>query len=304
VITSTYAASEDFIVTARPDAVDLNLRRIRYFLALGAEPHFRRAAEQLRITQPVLSRQIRLLEDELGVELLHRGPPVALTEAGRLLMKQGPALLGDAAALARDLRGTARFAVGFTCGISPAPLLSALDERHPEVHFQAVRTLVTDQLGPLHDGRADVAFVRAPLDARGLATIPLYAEPWVVAMPAGHPLAGAACLDTEALLAERLLQPEYLVAALIPGWLERHTGRAAPDRDRAPDIEEMMEQVVAGLGLVLLPRGAADTYRRPGVAMVPAPGMPPNQVFLAWRDTNPAPLIPEAARLAASLLTA
>jgi DNA-binding transcriptional LysR family regulator len=84
---------------------DLNLRRIRYFLALGAEPHFRRAAEQLRITQPVLSRQIRLLADELGVELLHRGPPVALTEAGRLFMKQGPALLGDVAALARDRAG-------------------------------------------------------------------------------------------------------------------------------------------------------------------------------------------------------
>src|SRR3954468_18485875 len=115
-----------------------DLRRLGYFVAVAEERNFTRAAERLHVAQPALSRQVRLLEEELGVELLRRTThEVELTAAGALLLERGSALLGDADALWRGVRriaagstGTIRLAYGASSGYETAPkLLAALAER-------------------------------------------------------------------------------------------------------------------------------------------------------------------------------
>src|SRR3954453_10985751 len=119
-----------------------DLRRLGYFVAVAEERNFTRAAERLHVAQPALSRQVRLLEDELGVELLRRTThEVELTAAGALLLERGSALLGDADALWRGVRrlaagaaGTIRLAYGASSAYETAPkLLAALAERLPEL---------------------------------------------------------------------------------------------------------------------------------------------------------------------------
>ena len=121
-----------------------DLRRLQYFVAVARERNFTRAAEQLHIAQPALSRQVRLLEQELGVELLHRTTHAfELTEAGAFLLERGPAVLAAAEELWRSARtygsgerGSVVIAYGASASYETAPkLLEALASRHPEVRI-------------------------------------------------------------------------------------------------------------------------------------------------------------------------
>ena len=174
---------------------DVDLRKLRYFVAVAEQLHFGRAAEALHIAQPVLSRQIRALEDELKAQLFVRDKRATeLTPAGQQLLADAGPLLASADALrlrvTRAARGQGSFTIGFMPGLIVTEAVCALTSRHPQLTVDVLRTNWDDQTAVVHDGRADVSYIRLPVDQSGLQVRPLLTEPRVAALPAGHRLAG------------------------------------------------------------------------------------------------------------------
>src|SRR4051794_11524726 len=236
---------------------DLDLRKLRYFVAVADELNFGRAAETLMIAQPVLSRQIRAFEAELGVRLFVRDTRgTELTEHGRLLYQEAEALLASAAAVRRRVaiaaRGESEFTVGFMPGLMVTSAVRAFQRTHPDVTIQVMRTSWDDQVRVLHDGRADVSYLRRPFDRTGLATELLFSEPRVVVLPTDHELATASSVLMADLAGEHLLQDP----AAVPEWeaiateMRRRPGRARPP---GRTVEEKLELVAVGNGIAILP---------------------------------------------------
>ena len=259
--------------------MDLDLRKLRYFVAVADRLHFGRAAEDLHIAQPALSRQIRALEQDLGASLFTRDSHgVTLTDAGRQLLDDAGPLLASAHAVRRRVtvaaRGSRRLTVGFRAGIAVIPATRAFEARHPDVVLDVQRIEWDDQASMLLDGRIDVGYVRLPMDETGLRVIPLYTEPLMVALPAGHRLAGKEEV-TEADLAG-----EPLVWHADPST--HPTRRPHPDSGlRVRGVEEKLEHVAAGRGISFVARSEKLFYSRPDISYVPIPELAPDQVCLA-----------------------
>ncbi|WP_199706617.1 LysR family transcriptional regulator [Amnibacterium setariae] len=265
---------------------DLDLRKLRYFTVVADELNFGRAAEVLMIAQPVLSRQIRALEDELGVRLFVRDTRgTELTEHGRLLRTEAEGLLASAAAVRRRIaiaaRGEASFTVAFMPGLVVSDAVLAFRRACPDVTIEVVRTGWDDQVRVLHDGRADVSYLRRPFDAAGLSTEPLFAEPRVVVLPTDHALAAASGVLMDDLAEEHLLQDP----AAVPEWAgvaaEMRRGRGG-SRSPSRTVEEKLELVAVRQGIAILPLSTARFYRRPDVRYVPVTDLPPTAVHLGW----------------------
>jgi DNA-binding transcriptional LysR family regulator len=276
-------------------APDLDLRKLRYFLAVADELNFGRAAEALMIAQPVLSRQIRALEDELGVQLFVRDTRgTELTEHGRLLQQEAEALLASAAAVRRRVaiaaRGEAVFTVGFMPGVVVSEAVRAFQRTNPDVEMQVMRTGWDDQVRVLHDGRADVSYLRRPFHSAGLSTELLFSEPRVVMLPADHELATATGVAMSELTAEHLLQDP----AAVPEWATvavETRGRRGAARSRSRTVEEKLELVAVGQGIAILPLSTAQFYRRTDVRFVPVTDLPPTEVHLGWEAGRTSRLI-------------
>jgi DNA-binding transcriptional LysR family regulator len=244
---------------------------VRAFVAVAERLHFRHAAEQLHIAQPALSRQIQALERQLGTRLFERDRrSVELTAAGRQFLEDAIPLLaaGEAARrrARRAARGPKRLVVGFRAGIVPTPAVKAFRREHPDVDVDVQRLEWDDQEEALLGGRVDVAYVRRPIAARGLTLIPLYTEPRLVALPDDHPLAAAPSLT------ERDLDGEPHLRYLQPA------AGSTPLRS----VEEKLEHVAAGRGVILLPQSATRYYSRPDVVYVPVTDAEPDEVLLAY----------------------
>ncbi|HMG63484.1 MAG TPA: LysR substrate-binding domain-containing protein [Streptosporangiaceae bacterium] len=282
---------------------DVDLRKLRYFVAVAEELHFGRAAEALHIAQPVLSRQIKALEDELKAQLFARDKRATeLTPAGRQLLADARPLLASADALrrrvARAARGPGSFTVGFMPGLIVTDAVRALLDRHPQLTVNVLRTNWDDQTEVIRDGRADVSYVRLPVDQRGLRVQPLLTEPRVAVLRDDHRLAGKAAVSIADLADEHLLQDPDAV----PEWRDIATELRGRDRADAPifhTVEEKLEHVATGHGIVLLPLSTAVFYTRPGVSYSQVSDVAPNQVCLAWDAARRSPLIQDFAAIAA-----
>ncbi|WP_327098166.1 LysR substrate-binding domain-containing protein [Nocardia vinacea] len=177
----------------------MELRHLRYFVAVAEERHFGRAAERLHIAQPPLSQQIRQLEADVGVELLHRTTRrVELTEAGATYLADARAILADVDAAAHHARRVAAGAIGHlaigcvgSVTYSLLPTLSrGLSTELPGVDFSfRGEMLVPDQVEALRTGDIDVALLRPPVADSSLTVTPLRRDRLVAALPAGHALA-------------------------------------------------------------------------------------------------------------------
>ncbi|TXS40036.1 LysR family transcriptional regulator [Streptomyces sp. OR43] len=268
--------------------MDLDLRKLRYFVAVADRLHFGRAAEDLHIAQPALSRQIRALEQDLGAPLFTRDSHgVTLTDAGRQLLDDAGPLLASAQAVRRRVtaaaRGGRRLVVGFRAGIPVIPAAREFGGRHPDVVVDVQRMEWDDQVPMLLDGRVDVGFVRLPVDETGLRLTPLYTEPLMVALPADHPLAGKEEV-TEADLAG-----EPLIWHADPST--QPTRRPLPDSGlRVRGVEEKLEHVAAGRGISFVGRSETVFYSRPDIRYVRVPDLAPDQVFVAMAASRTSPL--------------
>jgi DNA-binding transcriptional LysR family regulator len=268
--------------------MDLDLRKLRYFLAVADRLHFGRAAEELHIAQPALSRQIRALEQDLGASLFIRDRHgVALTDAGRQLLTDSGPLLASADAVRRRVtvaaHGSRRLAVGFRTGIPVIPAAQVFEARHPGVVVDVQRIEWDDQAPMLLDGRIDVGYVRLPIDETGLRVISLYAEPLMVVLPSGHRLAG------KEEVTEADLTGEPLVWHSDPST--HPTKRPHPDSGlRVRGVEEKLEHVAAGRGISFVARSETLFYTRPDISYVPIPELAPDQVCLAMASSRTSPL--------------
>jgi DNA-binding transcriptional LysR family regulator len=287
--------------------VDLDLRKLRYFVAVAEELNFGRAAQTLHIAQPVLSRQIRALESELNVRLFDRSKRgTSLTPAGRSLLDDAGPLLVAADALQRRVkradRGPTHFTIGFMPGLTVTGAARTLADRHPDLTVDVVRTSWDDQVEVVHDGRVDVSVVRLPVDQRGLVIKRLFSEPRMAVLPIDHALAGKESIEITDLAHEHLLQDPDAV----PEWRDIAAELRTGSSRRIPvvrTVEEKLEYVAAGTGIVILPHSAATFYTRPDIAYVQVRDLPDNEVALVWSATRRSGLLREFTQLAADRLS-
>ena len=241
----------------------MELRHLRYFAAVAVERNFTRAAERLGMAQPPLSRQIRELEQELGVTLFDRASrPIRLTEAGRLLYDQCIRILTSVdqlPAALRHLRGGSRrlFIVGLAGSIMQGAMPSMIRrcrEQMPDVEIELVEQTTVEQVAALKEGRIDAGLGRILLDDPGLRREILYHEPLIAALPADHPLA-----RSEAPLALRDLARELLIlypSQPRPSYADQLLGMFR-DIGHVPDRMREVREVQTALGLVAAQAGVA-----------------------------------------------
>ncbi|MER5794480.1 LysR substrate-binding domain-containing protein [Streptomyces sp. NPDC001980] len=268
--------------------MDLDLRKVRYFAAVAELLHFGRAAERLHIAQPVLSRQIRALEKDLGAELFVRDSHgVTLTDAGRQLLEDARQLLAIADGTRRRVvqaaRGRRRLVVGFRAGVVVTEALRAFTAGHPDVEVRACRVEWDDQEQLILDGTVDIAYVRLPVREEGLELRPLYSEPRVAMLPDRHRLAGKQEISLSDLDGEQ--------------WLRYNDPR--PGDLPLRTIEEKFECVAAGTAITMVPRSAAEQYSRPDIVYVPVVDAEPDRVLLAWAAGRRSALVAAFAEAAA-----
>jgi DNA-binding transcriptional LysR family regulator len=286
--------------------MNIELRHLRYFIAVADDESFTAAARRVHVSQQVLSSQVRQLEGALGVTLLERtSRGVALTVAGVSFLDGARATLAAldrAAAAARNsaqtLGGTLSVGLNVAAGGEvPTALIAAFERAEPQVEIRFRTFELTQPAAGLLDRSTDVAFVRPPVCAPGLELEYLAEEPRVFVLPAGHPLAGRARLglgDTAGLpwIAAEEATDGCSPARWRDDWLisPRPGGGQPLIGAVARTIEEWREYVVAGRGISLCPASAEAFYARPGLAFVPGRDVPPAHLCVAWRadDTNPA----------------
>lgn len=258
----------------------MDLRQLRYFVAVARERNFTRAAEQLHIAQPPLSRQIQLLEEELGVELLSRSArPVRMTEAGRLFYEQALQILGRVEQMAESTRRVGRnqnrvLSIGFVpstlYGGLPG-LVRKLRSRAPTLDIQLLEMLSTQQIAALKEGRIDIGFGRLRHADPGVASTTLREERLTVALPRAWPLSDtAAPIPLKALGGQKLIiypsepRPSYADFVLT---LLREAEVGPIEVQEVREIQTALGLVAAEAGVCIIPMSArqmrSDVVFRP-----------------------------------------
>jgi DNA-binding transcriptional LysR family regulator len=257
------------------------------------------------MAQPPLSKAIRQLEARLGVQLLERTTRrVALTEAGRVLLEQERAALDAVAAAGRRAQRagqpTPRLVVAAKAG--DAPLLREILERYrasadpPELlQTEVVVSGWGEPATMLRDGRADVALLRSPFDGRGLDTEPVLTEPRLVALAAGHRLAGRRRLLLADLAGEPVPQWQAADELAAAYWAGRDPDSLAAAWSGGPgpvpgprvgDIAQLLEVVSLGQAVAFLPTSLAERHPRADVAYLPVAGLSPSTLVVAWPQAS------------------
>ena len=295
--------------------MDVHGRDLRYFIAVAEELHFTRAAERLFISQPALSKQIRMLERSLGVELFGReGRSVSLTAAGEVLL---PHARETVAAWDRALEAVqeSKRAIASTLvvGMSTSPgrgLLPAIRSRFsqaaPHAQLELRQVGWEDPTAGLADESCDAAFVWLPIPAQHrYAWIAIAEEPCLVALAETHPRASEPELSFEDLLDEPFLALPESAGPLRDYWLAtgQRNGRAPVIGAIITSPDETYEALLDGSGICLLAQGNAPSLMRGGVITRPVRGVPPCQLALAWRTADPNPLIRAYANAASQVTT-
>jgi DNA-binding transcriptional LysR family regulator len=280
----------------------MELRHLRYFVAVADHLSFGRAARALHLSQPPLSRQIRALEDELGTALFARTKrSVALTPAGAALLPDARRLLREADALRVGARKHAlgevgTLALGFIgmAAYNVLPdLLPAFHRAHPGVRL-ALREATSDVLlAALRQGEIDAGVVLPPVSEPGFEYLPLFRDTLVAALPAGRRRAPGA-IPLASLAGEPfVLFPRGVGASLhdlIVGFCHR-AGFAPRIEQEAIQMQTIVSLVAAGMGVALVPASLMNMRRTGVVYRRLAESSPLVELGLAWRAGDGSPLV-------------
>lgn len=260
-------------------ASSIDLRQFRYFLAVSEELNFGRAALRLHISQPPLSRQIRQLEDQLGVELFLRGKAgVTLTAAGAAFLPEArKALLQaeKAVAVARAARGAegGQFVIGYTTVFdrSAIPNVVGLSQSFPNWRIVTKGKHSISLVRDIKNGSMDAAFIGLHTDTRGLKVETVFEEPLVLALPANHRLARKRKLGFDELRGEPMF---WFERRLNPGFYD-HCQAFFEQIDFAPNVipepsdhHILLGLIAEGQGIALIP-ASLQNVKRQGVVFRP-----------------------------------
>jgi DNA-binding transcriptional LysR family regulator len=283
---------------------DLEVRQLRYFVAVAEELHFGRAADRLGMAQPPLSRAIRELERQLGVQLLERTTrQVTLTPAGEVLLRDARIALDAVTAASHRVRNAGqsepalRLALKADYDAGLLPRMLATYQREPAaLPVELLMGGRGEQERALRDGRADVAILPMPYDERGLDVEPLLTEPRLLAVAATDPLATRPHLRL-ADLAGRLLPDGTAAdgAACEPG--------AAPPR-RGLDLAQIFNLIELGTIVWFSPASLTERHARPGIAYRAVADLPPSTLTVAWPRDSHSPAVAAFVRAATAVAAA
>ena len=278
----------------------MTLTELRYIVAVARERHFGRAAEACFVSQPTLSVSIKKLEEELDVRIFERGASeVTVTPLGEEIVRQAQAVIEQAAAIREiakrhkdPLTGPLRLGVIYTIGPYLLPdLVRQAIERVPQMPLMLQENFTARLLEMLRVGELDAAIMAEPFPDTGLAVAPLYDEPFMVALPAAHPLARRKSISAEELKLEKML-------LLGTGHCFRdHVLEVCPEYARfssesdgmrktfeGSSLETIKYMVASGMGITVVPQLSVAAEPRPQVVYVPfAKPVPTRRVVLAWR---------------------
>jgi DNA-binding transcriptional LysR family regulator len=276
----------------------MELRHLRYFVAVAEERSFTRAAERLWVAQPGLSTQVKRLEDELGIQLLHRHTRGAdLTDAGELFLERARAALAAAdiaQSTGSDLEsgrvGTVRLGIATEAGWDhQGDLLDAFTHEHPDVEVTVVQAYGGTLLRDLRDGRLDAVLAPAMYGSGELSRVSLGSRPWLVLAGLGHPLAsGFGPVGAHELDGEQLVVTAHRDGAAY----DRAVQDVMADLGVTPVIRRgapgpaLLAAVVNGEAVALSTSAGASTHE-----VLSRPLDPPVHVDfeLFWSDETPSP---------------
>lgn len=281
----------------------MELRQIRYFLAVAEELHFRRAAELVHVAQPALSQQIHKLEHEIGASLFERSHhKVLLTPAGKAFYEKARSLLNDAAQAILDARragcgqaGSINIGFVSTAAISILPAaLKRLRQSTPAADVELRELATEEQIDSLYRGKLDIGFFHAKLTDETFDKLVIEKERLILALPASSPHARGRVVDLKKLAGETAILPAkhttsgyyehvrlaYQLAGVVPRR-ECHTRL----------LQTGILLVGAGLGVSLVPESFRSIRVKGAVYRTLSVEPPPLELTAAWRRDNNSPLL-------------
>lgn len=281
----------------------MELRHLRYFIAVAEELSFRRAAERLHLAQPPLSSQIKDLERELGTPLLERSTrSVKLTAAGKVFLEEARSILLNTQRAAQNARNAQAGLIGpLKIGVlapSATPrlagILRAYRRKFPGVQFSLSEFTSTEQLQRLREDQLDVGLLRPPIPFPELDYTFLEESPMVLALPAGHRLAKLRRIQWIDFHNERMVM---IHPTLQHGYYDKflelcaRAGSTPVPGQYANDVHSKMWLISAGFGIAPTTKTIAEV-KRPGLVFRELPpGLPLVETLIVWKHSNNSPVL-------------
>jgi len=281
-----------------PSLDGIELRQMRYFLAVAEDLNFTRAAERLHLAQQALSASIRRLEEQLGVALFVRSTRrVELTAAGEVLVDGARAVVAAATDAVERVHQVAegrsgRLTIGFSTAAGGVPIVREIirtfSERSPGVDIRTEEHDFGDPSAGLADGNVEVAFIFGPLPVEGLSSVTLVREDRVLAIRPEHPLAQRTVVNPDDLRDLPWLRVPADAGPWPAFWFRRQgDGPVGPIIKTA---DEWVTAIEAGRGAAFTMPTVMQNFTTARVRVIPIEGLPPAEVLLAWRSDRDEPL--------------
>ncbi|MBW8458104.1 MAG: hydrogen peroxide-inducible genes activator [Thiobacillus sp.] len=280
----------------------MTLQELKYMVALADHGHFGRAAEACFITQSTLSTQIKKLEDFLGVTLFDRSlKRVTPTPIGQEILQAARSIVEESERI-RELAKHAQNPMARTIHLGVIPTLgpyylphalTLVHKKHPDLRLLLREEMTPQILEHLANGKLDAGLLALPVSDDSLRVEPLFYEPFLAALPAGHPLAKRDTLKVSDIINEKLLLLDEGHCLRDQALDVCGSGSRGREEVRATSLETLRQMVAMGLGLTLLPALAVDAGPRvskKAVEIRPFKSPPPGRTIgLAWRKRAPFP---------------
>ena len=284
----------------------MELRHLRYFIAVAEELHFSKAAERLHIAQPPLSQQIQQLEAELGVELFHRKTKrqVQLTEAGQVFLQEAYQLLAQLGKAIELTQRTGRgeigqLQVGFTSLVTYDLLpmiLRQFREQFPEVELVLQELTTTQQEEALQNRRIHVGFAHPPLEDNALSHECIQQEPLILALLETHPLVKQEYISVRSLADENFIMfPRHLGPGLYDQIVSLcQQGNFSPKvTQEAIQMQTIIGLVSAGMGIAIVPSSLQNLQRSGVVYRAVEEETPLVETAVVWQEEDMKPVLRE-----------